>query len=210
MIVADVMNRVFREFGDEAKVQIDDTDIIRWINDGVKYITVSNNLLQATGTMNSVIDQSDYNFPTDMLSMEAMYYNNLKLKYMKHTEFNEYVNSSDPNQDQRGTPWMYTRWANQFTLYPKPNTSYTNGIKLLYLQRPADIASTSDTVPLSLEYHPEIVKYCLQRAYQTDEDWDAAGQMAGQFQDGVDRLKEQETNKDREYYDTITILQDDL
>src|SRR6266542_3985398 len=120
MIVSDVTTRVLSEFGDEASVQIEEADIIRWINDGLKHISVANDLNQATGLMTSVAGQADYAFPTDMLSMNSMYYDSAKLKYMKHTEFNEYIISTDPKQDQNGTPWMYTRWGTNFTLYPNP------------------------------------------------------------------------------------------
>lgn len=210
MIVHDITTRVLREFGDEASVEINEDDVIRWVNDGLKYIIVSNDLLQTTGTINSVANQSEYPFPADMLSMHAMFYNNLRVKFMKFSEFNEYIKTTDPNQNSAGTPWMYTRWSTNFTLYPKPDTAIAAGIKLYYLKRPAELTVPEDPVPLPVEYHPELVKYCLQRAYQTDEDWDAAQIMRDQFVDGIDRLKEQETFQDRESYPSITVLTDDL
>jgi hypothetical protein len=54
-----------------------------------------------------------------------------------------------------------------------------------------------------------IVEYCLQQAYQTDEDWDAAGQMKGQFDDGMARLKQLNNAADTEFYPVITVLPDD-
>lgn len=209
MIVSDVVTRVLRQFGDEAGVQVEEADIIRWINDAVDHISVANDLMQATGTLSSVAGTNTYNFPSDMLAMSSMYYNSVRLKYLKKQEYDEYINASDPTEIQSGTPLIYTRWGTQFTLYPRPDTAVVNGIKLLYIQRQPDVDDASDTLPLPEEYHPEIVKYCLQQAYQTDEDWDAAGQMADQFQDGVDRLKEVETLTDRQTYPVLTVLQDD-
>lgn len=209
MIVQDVADRVFQQFGDDAEVQINIVDVERWINDAVKHISVANDLMQATGLLSSVAGTNTYNFPSDMLSLNSMYYDDVRLKYMKRSEYDEYVNASDPSEVQSGTPLLYTRWGTQFLLYPRPDTAITDGIKLLYIQRQPDVTDSSDTVPLPVEYHPEIVKYCLQQAYQTDEDWDAATQMSDQFTDGIDRLKEQQTFQDRQAYPTLTVLSDD-
>lgn len=208
MIVSDVVKRVQRQFGDEASVQIDDTDIMRYINDVVKEIAVQNDLMQATGTMPSVIGQTIYPFPSDYLSMRSLYYNNMKVKPLKRTEYDEYIISSDPDETQTGTPFIYTRWGTNFFLYPKPDSVKT--IKLFYQQRPVEVTALTDTIPLPTEYHLRVVEYCLQQAYQTDEDWDAATQMSAQFSDGMTRLKEQESFSDKEFYPVITVLQDDL
>lgn len=208
MIVSDVVKRVQRQFGDEASVQIEDADIIRFINDVVKEIAVQNDLMQATGTMNSVAGQNSYALPTDFLSLKSIYYNNMKVKPLKRTEYDEYIIESDPDETQQGTPFIYTRWGTNFILYPKPDS--VKVIKLFYQQRPVDVASLTDVIPLPTEYHLRVVEYCLQQAYQTDEDWDAATQMSAQFSDGMTRLKEQETFSDKEFYPVISVLQDDM
>lgn len=208
MIVSDVVKRVQRQFGDEASVQIEDADIIRYINDVTKEIAVQNDLTQATGTMNSVIGQNSYALPSDFLSLKSIYYNNMKVKPLKRTEYDEYIIKSDPDETQQGTPFIYTRWGTNFMLYPKPDA--VKVIKLFYLQRPTEVSSLTDVIPLPTEYHLRVVEYCLQQAYQTDEDWDAATQMSAQFTDGMTRLKEQETFSDKEFYPVITILQDDM
>jgi hypothetical protein len=207
MIVSDVITRVTRQFGDEANVQIDNADIIRWINDSVRDFSVQNDLTQATGTINSVVDQNSYTFPADLLSMRSIYYDSQKLQFYKRTEYDEYINKVDPLEEQSGTPILYTRWGTEFLLYPKPDS--IKQIKMRYLQRPTEVTVEGDTVPLPLEYHNRVVEYCLQQAYQTDEDWDASTQMSSQLSDGLTRLKEQETFQDKEFYPGITVLADD-
>ena len=210
MNVQDVVTRVLRQFGDEASVQITQDDIMRWINDGVREIAVKNSLLQASALINAVVGTSTYPFPIDMLAMQTIYYDNLKIAFMKRTEYDTYVNANDPDEIQTGTPYMWTRWGTEFTLYPKPDTSITNGIKILYIQRPAAIDSLSDTIPFSEEYHNRVVEYVLQQAYETDEDWDASNQKQSQFNDGLDILKSREEFVERETYPTITVLLDDM
>lgn len=208
MIVSDVIKRVQRQFGDESAVQIEEADIIRWINDATREISSQNDLTQATGTMSSVAGQDTYAFPSDMMAIRTMYYDDIKIDFLKKTDYDGVVNKTDGGDMQSGTPYMFTRWGSNFILYPKPDS--IKEIKLFYLQRPVDVTTTADTVPLPIEYHNRVVEYCLQQAYQTDEDWEAATQMGGQFSDGITRLKEHETANEIEYYPTITVLPDDL
>lgn len=210
MIVSDVTTRVLRQFGDEASAQINGDDIIRWINDGVKTIAVTNNLSQATGLISSVVGDNSYPFPADMIAVQAIYYNGLRMKFMKTQEYNEYINISDPTEILLGLPWMWTKWSTEFKIYPKPDTAIANGIKLEYIQRPADVALPTDVLPLPLDYHTEVVKYCLQQAYRTDEDWDAANVMQDDWTSTVNTLSELETNKAIETYPTLTVLTDDM
>jgi hypothetical protein len=207
MLASDVITRVQRQFGDEASVQINEEDIIRYINDACREIALQNDLTQATGTMNSVVGTTIYAFPSDLLNVRTIYYDNHKLRFFKKTEYDEYINETDPDEEQTGTPWLFTRWGTNFQLYPKPDS--VQEIKLLYLQRPVAVVAGVDLLPLSDEYFSRIVEYCLQQAYQTDEDWEAAGQMAGQFTDGLMRLKEHETVQTTEYYPSITVLPED-
>ena len=210
MIVQDVIDRVLKQFGDEASVQITQTDIIRWINDGTKEIAIKNNLLQTTALQNVTAGTNTYNFPSDMLAMQAMYYDKLKIAFMKRSEYDVYVNANDPQEVQTGVPYMWTRWGTQFTLYPKPSSDLTNGIKILYIQVPGDVSLPADTLSFSNQYHNRIVEYVLQQCYETDEDWDASTQKQAQFNDGLDTLKAKEEFVERETYPTITVLMDDM
>lgn len=207
MIVSDVVTRVQRQFGDEASVQINSDDVIRYINDAAKEIAVQNDLGAAVATQASVVSQNLYSGPADALAIRSIYYDNLKLDFYNRQEYDAYVNANDPNELSVGTPILYTRHVNDLLLYPKPES--VKNIKIWYFQRPVEVALTTDTLPFAAEYHLRIVEYCLQQAYQTDEDWDAADRMAGQFTDGMTRLKQLENADDEEFYPVITVLPED-
>lgn len=208
MLVSDVVTRVLRQFGDESSVQIEEADIIRYINDGIREIVTNNDIGQTTSTIDSEIDVAEYSVPSNLMAMRTLFYDNSRLQFLSQAEFDEYINSSDPKQLQRGTPIIWTKWAAQFTLYPKPDS--VKIIKLQYLRKPTEVSLATDALPVASEYYNRVVEYCLKQAYQTDEDWDAASQMDGQFQDGLTRLKQQETFADsNQYYPSITTLPDD-
>lgn len=50
MLVSEIATRVKRQFGDEAGAQIEDADILRWVNDAMIDIARTNNLLQISAT----------------------------------------------------------------------------------------------------------------------------------------------------------------
>lgn len=208
MLVSEVVTRVLRQFGDEASVQIEEADIIRYINDGVREIVTQNDIGQTTGTINSAVDVSEYTIPADLMAMRTLYYDSLRLKHLTKAEFDIYINSDDPLQTSRGTPLYWTKWANQFILYPKPDAIKV--VKLQYLRKPTEVVAVGDALPVASEYYNRVVEYCLQQAYQTDEDWEAAGQMNSQFNDGLTRAKQQEVfSESVETYPTITVLPED-
>lgn len=207
MIVSDVVTRVQRQFGDEASVQINSDDVIRYINDAAKEIAVQNDLGAATANVASVAGQSLYTAPADMFAIRSIYYNNRKLDFYKSTEYDEYVNANDPDSTATGTPILYTRFVTDLLLYPKPDV--VGAIKIWYFKRPTEVTTTADALPFPAEYHLRIVEYCLQQAYQTDEDWDAADRMQGQFSDGMTRLKQLENADAEATYAVITVLPED-
>jgi len=207
MIVSDVIKRVLRQFGDEASVQIDENDIMRYINDGAKEIAVQNDLGQITASQNSVVGQNLYVAPADTLAIRSVYFDMSKLEFYTRTEYDAFVNSQDPKETASGIPFLYTRFVNDLLLYPMPDSIKT--IKIWYFQRPVEVTATTDQLPFAVEYHNRIVEYCLQQAYQTDEDWDAAERMKGQFDDGMVKLKQLESSADEEFYPTITVLPED-
>src|SRR5687768_3646573 len=132
MMVSDVITRVQRQFGDEASVQIDQADIIRWINDVAKEIAVQNDLGQATATQNSVVGQNLYTVPANMLAIRSIYYDSLKLDFFTRAEYDQYINANDPKETSSGTPIIYTRHVDDLLLYPKPDT--VKEIKIWYFQ----------------------------------------------------------------------------
>ena len=208
MVISEVVTRVLHQFGDEASVQVTEADIIRYVNDGLREIWVQNDIGQTTATINSIIDEDEYSGPDDVMALRTVFYDSQKLQFLSKKVFDDYIIASDPTQTQTGTPTMWTRWASQIILYPKPDS--VKVIKIQYLRKPSTLTDVTDIIPLDSEYWNSLTNYCLQQAYQTDEDWDAANQMSAQFSDGLTRLKQQETFADSvEAYPTITVLPED-
>ena len=217
MKVSDIITRVQRTFGDEAGVQLTTEDIIRFINDGVREIIYKNeSLLQKTATANSVANQQDYSLPVDLLilrgiswkdSSETSYH---KLKARSLNEFNEYIDGWDGTDYGNGVPVTYMVFEDQITLFPTPSTSTAAAMKIYYQRSPTDVVASIDTPDIPSIYHEIIVKYCLQQAYEMDEDVEAVALKQKDIMESVNFLRGRSEWTPEETYPTITVRAEDV
>lgn len=212
--VQDVANRVRRTFGDDAGVQIVDDDIIRWVNDAqLEICTENEELLETVATANIVSNQAEYSMPTNMNTLRSLMYNNFRVKSLSLSEFNEYIDGwhapTAAGGYGPGKPEVFMVYGSVVTLFPTPNENITNGLRIYYAKYPDSVGTLADGLGVPDRYHPSVVKYVLQQAYELDENAEMASFKAGQFTSQVQKLKNQEKDGATEYYPTITTLPED-
>lgn len=217
MIVSDVMERVKRAFGDESGVQITDQDIIRWVNDGQREMVKHNETLLEKAAVSSVVaNQQEYSLPTDLLIFRHVSFQPsgfrsfMKLKGYSFVEFNVVVDGYDGTEYSAGVPQIYTNYAEKLILFPTPNLSLANSLKIYYNRKPVDVSSSGDSLDLPDSYFEPIVKYCMTQAYEMDEDWEAATAKGQELMSDINLLKGRGDWKQQETYPTITVLYDDM
>lgn len=214
MNVQEVATRVKRTFGDEAGVQITDDDILRWINDAQEEIVVSNEgLMETTSLADVTQDVAEYDSPADLSVLRSLKYKGYRLKVMSLAEFNEYIDGYDaaPGVSPYGSgiPEIFTVWEGKITLFPKPNETLTGALKLYYIKHPIPVATLADSLSVPLQYHTAIVNYCLQQAYELDEDPQKAATKEAQFDKRMMQLNDRNKWTGQEYYPRITTLPED-
>jgi hypothetical protein len=213
MIVSDIITRVRRVFGDEAAVQVTDDDIIRWINDAqIEIVKHNDAALQKTDFIDLVASQSTYVLPadllilrslrfkfSDMLSFSALHYKNMQ-------EFDDQVDGWDGTGYNSGTPIYFTMFEGKAILFPTPDQSLVDGLKVLYNFKPVEVDDSLDTLSLPLLYHNTIFKYCMWQASLLDEDHEPAMMYKGDFQQDMGMLMNSETKDPVATYPTITTV----
>lgn len=213
MIVSDIITRVRRTFGDEAAVQVQDADVIRWINDAQLEIVKHNDAaLQKTSFINLVANQSSYTLPTDLFLIRTLRYrfsdmlSFSNLVYRNMQEFDESIDGWDGSAYNNGNPIYYTMYEGKALLFPTPNQSVTNGLKVLYNQKPTDVVNTGDSLSLPIIYHNTVVKYCMWQASLLDEDHEPAQMYGATFQQDMNKLQGREVNEATATYPSITVM----
>lgn len=197
MNVTDIITRVKRQFGDESGVQVTNDDIIRWINDAQREVVLQNeNLFQKTIYLDSVAEQLAYTLPSDLLTIQSVAYRDnedsgdsyYELRFLSPKALAEYVNGWDGTDYASGTPNHFAKGdsESQLLVLPRPDKSLTDSIKVTYSRYTTDIETDADPIDLPVYYHNLAYEYCLMKAYEMDEDWEAADKKAAYVQSTLD------------------------
>lgn len=203
----DIASYVKRQFGDEAGVQVTDTDILRWINNGQLEIVAANNILREKATTALIKGQTVYDFPMEkVLSVDAIHVDGVPVQHMQFPEAEKYINTQDPKRTQEGQPLYWYDYGNQITFWPKPAQDLENGIVVFYVKEPDQVTSVNDLISIPDKYYNSLVKYVLAQAYEMDEDWQAARTKSEQFREDLAEFAEQDVSLSSQSYPTITFL----
>lgn len=210
--VSDVFSRVKRTFGDEAAVQVTESDILRWINDAQREAVMQNEgLLQTVGYLDSVSGTKEYTLPTDLFTLSHLYLKDTEftayyaLRWLSLKDFTEYADGWDGNTIT-AMPLVYTQQQdNKVVIYPTPQASLTSGIKLIYSRYAVDVVDSSSDIDLPPYLHSYVVNFCLMQAYEMDEDWESSSQKAQQIQGDLDFNNNRKFWFGRDKYPSISV-----
>jgi len=202
-LVSEVMTAVKRQFGDESGVQLEDTDIIRWINDAQDTITAKNKVSKAKSSTPAVAGQDSYTFPSqNIYQIESIHYNGYRVPNMSFPEAEEQIFNADPLKEALGDPVLWYEWAGTFTFWPAPND--TKNIDLYYTKRPTRVALNTDVLSVPDNYYQDVVRYVLQQAYEMDEDLGNAQAKQQQFDASLGEKSEEERTAQNMTYTVLT------
>lgn len=202
-LVSEVMTAVKRQFGDESGVQLEDADIIRWINDAQDTIVAKNKVLKAKSTTPAVAGQAAYTFPSDNIhQIESIHFKNYRVPNMSFPEAEEHIFAADPLSTASGDPVLWYEWGGTFTFWPTPASD--DNIDLYYTQRPPHITQGSDVLSVPDKYYQDVIRYVLQQAYEMDEDLQNSQAKQAQFEAGLSEKSEEERTAQNMTYETLT------
>lgn len=217
LTVGDVFERVKRTFGDESSAQVTEADIIRWINDAQREAIMQNEgLLQKVGYLDIEAGVGEYTLPTDLFVLHHLwatgtfgtsYYH---IRPVPLTQMDELADGWD-RSGLESFPLVFTNQQDgKITLFPVPEASVAQGLKLNYSAYAPDVTNSSDTLALPPYFHTYTVNFCLMQAYEMDEDWESAGQKAQQIQGDLDFNNNRKFWFGRDSYPTISVSTEDL
>lgn len=206
--VKDVVTHVKRQFGDEAGVQINDRDIIRWINDAQIDINARNKMLKARGNADVVAGQSEYTLSSlDVQQLESIRVADQFLTHKNLTEADPGALSKSPNAEA-DVPSFWWVWAGVINLWPRPSKDIPNGLTIFYTKMPTPVETSNDLLSLPDKYYGRVVDYVLARAYELDEDLNSASYMEERLAMRLEEQSEEERRGQSMTYPTISFVED--
>lgn len=174
MNLVDVQLRVKKQFGDTSGAVIDDSDIARWATDAQTDI-VRKTKCNTQTFMGVSISGTAILAVTNILDVTSVEYAGQVITRITGQDLDQRFPSRDVAGGMPGGGPKYWTWTGGgIKLFPTPDVT-GDTVTVVYNRRPVDVVNPTDPFEIPVEYHEDIVVKCLQRAYETDGQWSAAG-----------------------------------
>lgn len=159
-----------------------DADLDDWINEGARDLARRAEVLQTTDTITAIAGQQQYALPTDVLrvhrvewSRQGTFDSTAQITALEYRPFNTMDSVWWSSQmTTTGDPYWYTMWGYPPTLnlilYPVPDETVAQGLKVYYYRSPATATADGDTVEVLGGWDDLIVDYCEYSALRKDAD----------------------------------------
>jgi hypothetical protein len=211
--VQDVKNTIERQFGDEAGVQLNTSDIIRWVNDGQREIAdINTTINQRKAVTNINVGQDLYPLASDpnfanIARISSVRVNGIPCAPITFQEAEKYlVNASSAQAN--GTPNMWYEDANDLRLFPIPDAAITGGLTIYFTTVPAVVSALGDQLDIPDSYFNALCQYVITQAYEMDENFQGAQYAQAKFDKSLG-LRQNETNIQEQSFPTILIEAED-
>jgi hypothetical protein len=207
----EVATDVKRIFGDEALVELRDSDILRWINAAQREISTSHTVLKGKASHDLVAEQTLYTMPLDspVAQVQGVHVDGKPLKGTSFQSAQETILRDDPEMKSSGEPRIWYEWDGDLYIHPAPAESKENGLELFYLAYPASLTGLSSNLTVPDRFYNQIVDYVLSQAYRLDENWQATAYQDARFRDSMNRHLAKEDIVDAQFYPTKVVLPED-
>ncbi len=199
---SEIITRVKRTFGDETGAQIEDADILRWANDGQLDIARKTQCLILTEYYNTGIGTYELTPPNNFLYFVRAVCNGRLLSPINYQS----LDSLHPDRHvsyPTGKPEYLSFMGSKFHLYPAPDVAGTNNLSITFVARPAALSSGTSTLEIPSQFYETLVRFCLMRAKELNEDWSAAEIFRKSYEDEINGIFHEVHNPDNATYPSV-------
>lgn len=207
MNLAEIKTAVKRQFGDESGAQITEADITRWANDAVRDIVRKVELTNQHQETAAVGGDGSYELPSNFMYIARVTYNNRLIREKKMQDLDLESNNIDGTSS--GEPVSYYIWNSTLYLYPAPASSGTGNLDIWYVSQPTTLADDNAIPEIPAYMHEDIVRYCLARAKELDEDWQAAQMLDSDYEARIMQARYEKSAQPTDSYPSVRILPGD-
>lgn len=138
-------------------------------------------------TTSTVVDQQDYDYPTNTIGIKRVTYEGRRLEKIDMIE-DDVITGLNQDTTATGSPLYYWTWENTISLRPIPAEVGT--LKIWSLNEPSAITSASAVLEIPSVYHEKLVTYVLGCMKDKDKDYAGADREWAKFDDDVKRIRQ--------------------
>ena len=202
MNLLQIISAVQRQFGDESGAQITTSDIIRWANDAQTDIVRKTEVLQIHAETDSVGNDGSYDLPSDFIRIRRVSYDGTKIDRIELEEIDD-VRGSRGRGNTSGDPVWYYVWGTRLWLYPAPDENGIGNLDIYYVKAPDELVNSADIPEIPSHMHEDIVRYCLGRAKELDEEDGKAQEVMGDYEARLNLTRDEANNPEINTYPSI-------
>lgn len=201
MNLGQIIIAVQRQFGDESGAQITRSDIVRWANDALVDITRKTECLQVHAETDTLKDDGSYDVPFDFIRLRRVTYRGTRLSRVELEELDDL----NPTQDTESSsnPFYFYVWGRRIFLYPKPSKAGEGTLDIYYVKMPDELVSDQDVPEIPSHMHEDIVRFCLIRAKELNEDDEKAQALMFEYDGRMAFARDEATNPEIESYPAV-------
>lgn len=200
--MGDVIRQVQRLFGDTFEVQINVADIKDWANEAMLQIVRQAETNQASASFTYGPTTDGVALPTQFIGEKRVTFNGLALDKSSINELDDL--GAAPTDS--GTPIMFYTWGPKMYIWPPPASSVTNGLIIWYIEAPNRVDDVNVQLPIPLVFHMDVVRMCLIRARELNEDYEQARVLKAEVDANLGQVRYDQENRARE---TFPVVRDD-
>ena len=201
--VAVLRAEVQRLFGDESATFLEAADVLTWLNRGQLDIARRTDCLVTEMTGTTVAGVNFVAEPTDVLG-----YKQISLDYVVQKEYQfeqRLVTSSSFALD---VPYQrYILWNNKIYFSGGACAAAVN-YRIYYTRTPVALVADTDVPEIPVQYHEDLVRFCLARANEMAEDFNAADRFMADYQQRVSSIRSDTDNQSRQSYAAVRCIDD--
>jgi len=197
MNVTDIIRKTQRLFGDSsAEIIISPQDIYDWINEAQLTIVRQTDCL--TGTDTAALSTYPKALPVDWIKTKRVSYGTNPTQSLKLIEIEDLDNLNIDPASPVDSPMFYYHWAGQLRLYPMMSTALN--VVHDYVKLPTTIISTATALTVPVSYHEDIVRFCVMRAHERNENWNAFRESKAIMQENSGLRTEEASLSDDDFF----------
>jgi hypothetical protein len=199
---------VQRQFGDTSGAQITVTDITRWANDAQIDIVRRTECLQIHAETNAIAADGSYYLPDDYVRLRRVTFDGVKLERVELEELDGIAGSREAGETT-GSPGYFYVWGTRLWLYPAPASSGSGNLDIFYVKRPDTLENNSDIPEIPTHMHEDIVRFCLGRAKELDEEDGKAQEIMADYEARISLSRDETQNPEIDSYPSVRDIDGD-
>lgn len=184
---ADVLTDIRFRLNEPAENFWTDDELLTWANEGARDVARRLKCLRDVESIDTVVDQSEYDMPEDMIQAYRCEYRQSS-SYIVPLEYAPLLSMDDiwgVTRSNSGIPgwWStdgYPGGQGRIVIFPAPSETIADGIRLYYYRLPRPIADVTDDVEVPSGWEDLVslyVEWNARRKEATDAKWRDAQQL---------------------------------